>query len=191
MFFMEKKRILYYLSLFGFSYYNENLINDKSYDIKNIKNCKLCNLYKTKHNFYENLVKKSKIFILSSSNLDLQDVNNFNDILKKSLNLTLSNIFFTSLVKCSNDYKNENIKICFNYFLNEFIESEANILILLGENLKNLLYLDNFFVGEKIFYNFNNKKIKVLINYDFYFIKKNPSYEKDFINNLNKLKDDI
>lgn len=188
---MEKKRILYYLSLFGFSYYNENLINDKSYDIKNIKNCKLCNLYKTKHNFYENLVKKSKIFILSSSNLDLQDVNNFNDILKKSLNLTLSNIFFTSLVKCSNDYKNENIKICFNYFLNEFIESEANILILLGENLKNLLYLDNFFVGEKIFYNFNNKKIKVLINYDFYFIKKNPSYEKDFINNLNKLKDDI
>lgn len=191
MFFMEKKRILYYLSLFGFSYYNENLINDKSYDIKNIKKCKLCNLYKTKHNFYENLVKKSKIFILSSSNLDLQDVNNFNDILKKSLNLTLSNIFFTSLVKCSNDYKNENIKICFNYFLNEFIESEANILILLGENLKNLLYLDNFFVGEKIFYNFNNKKIKVLINYDFYFIKKNPSYEKDFINNLEKLKDDI
>lgn len=188
---MKKITYLNYLKLFGFSFYNDILCVDKNYNIKDIKNCKLCNLYKSKQNFYSNSVKKAKVFVLSDFNFNNDLASDFNDILKTTFNIGINNIYFSSIVKCSNNYKNENIIKCYQYSLNEILESEANILILLGENLKNILKLENFNIGDIIFFDFNGKKIKVLLNYSFCFIKKNPSYEKDFINNLEKLKEKL
>lgn len=188
---MNKIAYLQRLKTFGFSFYNDTLTINKKYKKEDINNCKLCNLYKVKKQYYKTNLTKSNIFILSSYNLDYEDVENLNDILKNSIGLTLKNIYFSSVVKCSNKYSKEDMNKCFNYFLNEFIDSNANILILLGENLKNLLKLEKNLIGEKIFYKINNKTIKVLLNYDFDFIKKNPSLKMDFISNLNKIKEDL
>lgn len=188
---MDKKTYLNYLKLFGFSFYNDDLYIDKSFKINNINDCKLCNLYKLKENFYKNQTKKAKIFILSDYNLGEDFAKELDLILKSNLNLNIKNIYFSSIVKCSNSYKKDNLAKCYQYSLNEIIESEASIIILLGENLKNILQLENFNIGDIIFYTLNGKKIKILINYSFYFIKKNPSYEIEFINNLKKLKEEV
>lgn len=188
---MDKKTYLNYLKLFGFSFYNDDLYIDKSFKINNINACKLCNLYKLKENFYKNQTKKAKIFILSDYNLGEDFAKELDLILKSNLNLNIKNIYFSSIVKCSNNYKKDNLAKCYQYSLNEIIESEASIIILLGENLKNILQLENFNIGDIIFYTLNGKKIKILINYSFYFIKKNPSYEIEFINNLKKLKEEV
>ncbi|MBT0879177.1 hypothetical protein KJQ97_07065 [Campylobacter sp. 2018MI01] len=186
---MDKNTYLHYLKLFGFSFYNDKLSVNKNYNIKDIKNCKLCNLYESKNNFYTNKVIKSNIFILSDIGFNDNDAEYFNSILSNNLNLNLNNVYITNIVKCSNQYKQENILKCYQYFLNELLESEANIIILLGENLINILQLSNFNIGDIIFYDFYGKKRKVLLNYSFSFIKKNPSYENDFINNLKKIKE--
>lgn len=188
---MDKKTYLKYLKLFGFSFFNDNLCIDRNFELNNIKNCKLCNLYKTKENFYSNCTKKAKIFILSDCNLSHNLAKDFDLLLKNSLGLGIKNIYFSSIVKCSNEYKMENLLKCYQYSLNEILESEANILILLGENLKNILQLEDFNIGDFIFYDFNGKKIKILINYSFCFIKKNPSYEIEFLNNLKKIKEEV
>lgn len=188
---MCKKYYLNYLKSFGFSFYSDTFKINKNYDINNLDNCKLCNLYKSKNSFYKNYTKKANIFILSWNNLNHNDMFEFNEILKQTINLELKNVYFSSVVKCSNNFNTDSFYKCFNYSLNEFIFSEAKILILLGINLKNILKLDNIMLGECIFYKFNNKTIKILLNYDFYFIKKNPSYKDDFINNFTKIKENI
>lgn len=186
---MCKKKYLNYLKLFGFHFYNDTLKLNYSYNINDINKCKICDLYKIKDNFYINSTKKASIFILSWNNLKLNDKNEFETILKSTLNLELKNIYFTSIVKCSNNFDTKHLNKCYYYALNEFIMSEAKILILLGFNLKNILKLDNINIGEQIFYKFNKKTIKILLNYDFYFIKQNPSYKNDFINNFKKIKE--
>lgn len=188
---MDKLEYLQKLKLFGYTFYNDNLSIDKSYDIKNIKNCKICNLYKLKENFYENKCKQAKIFILSQKNFYHNEAKRLDEILLKCLNLSLKNTYFSSVVKCSNNYNLSDFNKCYQYSLNEILESEAKIIILLGKNLKKLFNLDNFEIGDKIFYNFYGKKIKVLLNYDFDFIKKNPSFLFAFEQNLQKLKEEI
>lgn len=188
---MDKLEYLQKLKLFGYTFYNDDFSIDKNYEVKNIKNCKICNLYKIKETFYENKCKKAKIFILSQKNFYINEAKNFDEILAKCLNINLKNTYFSSVVKCANNYDLDSFNKCYQYSLNEILESEAEIIILLGQNLKNIFNMGDFEVGDKIFYNFYGKKVKVLLNYDFDFIKKNPSFINAFEHNLKKLKEEI
>jgi len=196
-------RTLHYLKAIGYDFFSEN--NSQEPKIKNfeelkkdITNCTLCQLCKKrKFPLVEKEQKKVRLFIIGSlaqkseneSGILLNSKNGL--ILKKqlfeSLNLKEEGFYFSYLFKCfSTKIDDFSLQSCLPFLLNEIQIIKPKIILCLGAYALKALGFEDFtnLRGEIFAY----KNFFVLASFDIEFIEKNPSFQKDFIEDLEKIK---
>ncbi len=197
-------RELHYLKAIGYDFIDENLKNEVSNqsfkELQNsVKNCTLCHFSKTrKYSLMEKEQKKVKLFILASfaqkseneSGILLNSLRgeNFERILQENLGLKREDFYFSYLFKCFSFSKFDNFSLqsCLPFFWSELKLIKPKLVLCLGEYaFEGLGFRDfNALRGELFAY----KDFFILPSFELEFIEKNPSFKKEFIEDLKKLK---
>lgn len=202
-------RELHYLKAMGYDFIDENLKNENlknDFSVKNfkdlqnsVKNCTLCHFSKTRrHVLMEKEQKSVKLLILASFAqksenesgilLDSLRGENLKKILQEILGLKRENFYFSYLFKCFSYSKFDNFSLqsCLPFFWNELKLVKPKIVLCLGEYAFEGLGFKNFNAlrGEIFAY----EDFFIMPSFELEFIEKNPSYKKDFIDDLKKLK---
>ena len=200
---MNKIKKLLYLKSFGYDFVDFNIDMDKyEFDFSNlqnqIKNCRLCNLSKNRIcSLIDSDVNYKKLMIVD--NFAQKEENesyilNSNNgkkliwLLKKYLNITKKDFYFSYLYKCFNYEKDDTfaLKQCLPYFWNEIKLCKPKIVFILGKTTFNNMGFKNFEKLRGVFFQYH--QMWILPSFDINFISKNPSFEQDFIDDLKKLK---
>lgn len=201
---MSRIRNLHYLKSFGYEFVSKNFeIHSIQSDFANLKEsisrCELCTLSKKREKpLIETEFKRAKLMILDSfaskeesksGNL-LQSTKGEKllNALKNVLDLNQDELYISYIYKCFSGGKNDDLalKQCLPYFWAEFRLIKPRVLLVLGEDSFINLGFDDFkrFRGEI----FTHKNAWIMPSFDMDFILKNPSFEKEFLNDLNKIK---
>ena len=196
-------RTLHYLKAMGFNFFEYNLKNNTklSFDElkKSVAKCTLCQFYKMrKFTLMEPNLKPVKLMILStlaeqSENksgilLNSTKGDKLKLYLRENLGICEEEFYFSYVFKCFSGKKVDNFSLqsCFPFFLNELKLVRPNFLLCLGEYAFKALGFDQFnsLRGEIFSYN----ESFIMPSFELEFIEKNPSYEKIFIQDLQKIK---
>lgn len=197
-------RELHYLKAMGYDFIDENLKND--FWIKNFKelqnsvqNCTLCHFSKTrKHSLIEKEQKQVKLLILASFAqksenesgilLDSSRGKKLKKLLQEIIGLKRENFYFSYLFKCFSYSKFDNFSLqsCLPFFWSELKLIKPKIILCLGEYAFEGLGFKDFKALRGEIFAYEN--FFIMPSFELEFIEKNPSYEKDFINDLKKLK---
>ena len=197
-------RELHYLKAMGYDFIDENLKND--FWIKNFKelqnsvqNCTLCHFSKTrKHSLIEKEQKQVKLLILASFAqksenesgilLDSSRGKKLKKLLQEIIGLNRENFYFSYLFKCFSYSKFDNFSLqsCLPFFWSELKLIKPKIILCLGEYAFEGLGFKDFKALRGEIFAYEN--FFIMPSFELEFIEKNPSYEKDFINDLKKLK---
>lgn len=201
---MSKIRNLHYLKSFGYEFVSKNLENDSiQSDFVNLRanvcRCELCALSKKREcSLIETQFKSVKLMILDSFASKEESKNGkllesikgrkLLNALKNVLGLNYDELYMSYVYKCFSGGKNDALalKRCLPYFWAEFKLVKPRVLLILGEDSFINLGFDDFkrFRGEI----FTHKNAWIMPSFDMDFILKNPSFEKEFLNDLNKIK---
>lgn len=201
---MNRIRNLHYLKSFGYEFVSKELKiqsiqSDFVYLKASIAHCELCVLSKKReHSFIEPYFKQAKLMIVDSfaskdenkSGVLLNSTKGEKllNTLKKVLELDQNEVYMSYVYKCFSGGKNDALalKQCLPYFWAEFKLVKPRVLLILGEDSFVNLGFDDFkrLRGEL----FTHKNVWMMPSFDIDFILKNPSCEKEFINDLNKIK---
>lgn len=201
---MNKLKVLHYLKAFGYEFIDKNLhfSSSKENDFLELKQrieaCRLCQLSKKRqHSLIANKFEKTKLMILDSfaskseneSGILLNSMKGRKllELLKEHLKLEAHDFYLAYVYKC---FTSQNdafaLKQCLPYFWAEFKLCSPKILLILGKESFENIGFDEYesLKGEL----FSHQNTWVLPSFDVDFILKNPSFEKDFIKDLNKIK---
>ena len=201
---LNKIRNLHYLKSFGYEFVSKELdYKDQEGDFERLKdrvsNCQLCFLSKKRcKSLIEPHLKPARLMILDSFAEKNEDKSGkllvshkgkkLLFLLKEVLNLSQDEIFISYVYKCFSAGKNDAFALssCLPYFWSEFKLLRPKVLLVLGEDSFVNLGFDDFkrLRGEV----FSHLKSWVLPSFSLEFIIKNPSFEQEFIKDLNKIK---
>ncbi|EAL0015366.1 hypothetical protein BBY97_03050, partial [Campylobacter jejuni] len=104
------------------------------------------------------------------------------------LGLCDEDFYFSYLFKCfcNGKFDDFSLQSCLPFFWNELKLIQPAFLLCLGEyTFKNLGFKDYHILKGEVF---AYKNFFIMPSYDLDFIEKNPSYEKNFIQDLKKIK---
>ncbi|WP_170999723.1 uracil-DNA glycosylase family protein [Campylobacter aviculae] len=197
-------RSLHYLRAMGYNFIDEtNKIKIKIQnfqDLKtNIQKCNLCHFSKSRRFILmESEIKNAKLMIVDTLEQNIENENN--DILESKKGKILQNyindilglkkdqFYFSHLFKCypNGKFDDFSLQSCLPFFWNEVELLQPKFILCLGEYTFNGLGFSNFNVlrGEI----FTHEKFFFMASFELEFIEKNPSYEKFFIQDLQKIK---
>lgn len=201
---MSRIRNLHYLKSFGYEFVSKELnFTSKESDFAHLRasvsRCELCSLSKKRHHsLIEPRLKPAKLMILdtfadksedeSGSLLLSNKGEKLLNLLKTALNLSQDEIFLSYVYKCFSGGKNDAgaLSSCLPYFWSEFCLVKPRVLLVLGEDSFENLGFDDFkkLRGEL----FTHLKAWVMPTFSVEFIIKNPSFEREFLNDLSKIK---
>lgn len=201
---MSRIRNLHYLKSFGYEFVSKELkFQSIQSDFANlqasIRQCQLCALSKKREkSLIEKEFKFAKVMIVDSfaskdeSKSGILLANGKGEMLmsalKSTLGLETSEIYASYIYKCFCGGKNDAFarQQCLPYLWREFELIKPRVLLVLGEDSFENLGFDDFkrLRGEL----FTHKNAWVLPTFSLEFIIKNPSFESEFINDLNKIK---
>lgn len=206
---MVKKKILNYLHLhksFGIEYSepitfnkpinrNENLPTNIEQLDNYVEHCNLCELSKSTHKKRLGFGKaESNVYIVALS-CDFQNKNIIkilSPMVEDILELNMSDIYLTNLIKCTIKHQNginkENINLCKEYFIKQIDIIRPKYIIALGEvshyllkNKNDLSYING------TCYKYDNS-VNVIPMLDLEYVYKNPSYKDELSKDFKKLK---
>ncbi|MDX2322947.1 uracil-DNA glycosylase family protein [Campylobacter hepaticus] len=197
-------RSLYYLKAMGFDFINtytnyRGQVHNFEELKKNIQTCTLCHFSKTrKFSLIEQKMKKVKLLIVDTHSqksenesgilLDSKKGEKLKYYIHKNLGLSNEDFYFSYLFKCFSNGKFDDFSLqsCLPFFWNELKLIQPSFLLCLGEYaFKSLGFKDFDILRGEIF---TYKNFFIMPSYELNFIEKNPSYEKIFIQDLNKIK---
>lgn len=201
---MSRIRNLHYLKSFGYEFVSKELkfqsIQSDFANLKaNVKHCELCALSKKREkSLIEVEFKRAKVMIVDSFAskdeskrgilLACDKGEKLLNALKSTLGLDRSEIYMSYIYKCFCGGKNDELarQQCLPYLWREFELIKPRVLLVLGEDSFGNLGFDDFkrLRGEL----FTHKNAWVLPTFSVEFVLKNPSFEREFINDLNKIK---
>lgn len=201
---MSKIRNLHYLKSFGYEFVDKELpIQEIKSDFmelrKDISVCELCALSKKRKNaLVEPFLKQSKLMVLDSfadKNEDESGIllnsrkgKKLLNLIKAVLDLKQDEIYISYVYKCFSGNKNDALalSLCLPYFWAEFRLIKPSVLLILGEDSFINLGFEDFARLRGELWTYKNSWI--MPSFDIDFILKNPSYEKEFVKDLNKIK---
>ena len=201
---MSRIRNLYYLKSFGYEFVSKELkfqsIQSNFANLKStISRCELCSLSKKREKpLIESEFKLAKVMIIGSFAskdesksgilLACEQGEMLLNALKSTLGLEKSEIYMSYIYKCFCGSKNDALarQQCLPYLWREFELVKPRILLVLGEDSFENLGFDDFkrLRGEL----FTHKNAWIMPTFSLEFVLKNPSFESEFINDLNKIK---
>ncbi len=197
-------RTLHYLKAMGYNFTDENstqhfkIQNFKDLR-KNIQECTLCHFSKSRHfTLMEKEIKNTSLMIVDmfahkDENekgilLNSKKGKRLKFYLKEILGLCEKEFYFSYLFKCFSNEKFDDFSLqsCLPFFWNELELVQPKVILCLGEYpFKSLGFADfNTLRGEIFAY----KNFFIMASFELEFIEKNPSYEKNFIQDLKKIK---
>lgn len=197
-------RSLHYLKAMGYNFSDEKInYNIKLQDFDNLKRsieqCNLCHFSKTRHlSLIEKQPKDVKLMIVdalaskteneSGILLDSKKGKILQNHLYNVLKLSKEEFYYSYIFKCFSNGKFDDFSLqsCLPFFWNELKLIKPKIILCLGEYVFKSLGFSNFnsLRGEIFAYN----DFFIMASLELEFIEKNPSYEKIFLNDLNKIK---
>ena len=164
-----------------------------------VLNCNLCSLSKSRKNilFGSGNADANIMFLkLSPTHLEDESGNIFSgksgemlvNMCKNILDLNIDDIYVTNILKCfSKDIVDKDVNTCKSYIYKQIELIKPNIIITFGRAYE---YLINETKSLKeirgIVQNYNN--IKVMPTFDPSYILRNPSFKKDVLEDLQKVK---
>lgn len=201
---MSRIRNLYYLKSFGVEFVSKELkFQSIQSDFANLKatvsSCELCVLSKKREKpLIESEFKTAKVMIVDSFAskdesksgilLACQRGEILLNAIKSTLGLEKSEIYMSYVYKCFCGGKNDALarQRCLPYLWREFELVKPRVLLVLGEDSFENLGFDDFkrLRGEL----FTHKNAWIMPSFSLEFVFKNPSFEKEFIDDLNKIK---
>lgn len=197
----QKEKILHNLYLqksFGFRYLDffrfDKAINHQNFmSEENLKHCVLCDASKLTQNkvFQQGDIKSKIIFITTVPIFDDASREMFLKMLQNVLGLASNEIYMTSIIKCDIDFKNPSLESfahsCKGYILNQLQQSDAPLLVTLGESYNILLQNGNdLSLVHGTLIKFLNKTLVPI--YHPSFLLRNPSLKKETFEDLKKIK---
>lgn len=201
---MSRIRNLHYLKSFGYEFVSKELkFQSIQSDFVNLKasvtHCELCVLSKKREKpLIETELKRAKVMIVDSFAgkdesksgilLACDKGEKLLNAIKSTLGLGKGEIYMSYIYKCFCGGKNDALarQQCLPYLWREFELIKPRVLLVLGEESFENLGFDDFkrLRGEL----FTHKNAWVLPTFSVEFVLKNPSFEREFINDLNKIK---
>ncbi|WP_171000340.1 uracil-DNA glycosylase family protein [Campylobacter estrildidarum] len=197
-------RSLHYLKAIGYNFTDE--IRTKKSKVqnfedlkKNIQKCTLCHFSKLRHfTLMETKLKDASLMIVdtlgqkseneSGSILESKKGKKLQNYIYNILGLKKEQFYFSYLFKCYSNRKFDDFSLqsCLPFFWNEVELLQPNLILCLGEYTFKGLGFSNFNAlrGEIFTY----KNLFFIASFELEFIEKNPSYEKKFIEDLQKIK---
>ncbi|MFQ6341926.1 uracil-DNA glycosylase family protein [Campylobacter sp. VTCC 70190] len=201
-------RSLYYLKAMGFSFIDTPLNTptkspEQAQNFKDLKklisSCTLCSFSKTRQfSLMEKDIKKVKLLIVDtfatkSENesgilLNSKKGEKLKHYLYENLGLRDEDFYFSYLFKCfcNGKFDDFSLQSCLPFFLNELKLIKPTFLLCLGEYAFKSLGFKDFHILKGEIFAYHN--FFIMPSYDLDFIEKNPSYEKNFIQDLKKIK---
>lgn len=180
------KRELFYKKAFNQHFLKSNLNYNNLYNLKQINQCKLCILHKSKKTNYILADEKVKIFIITNRQLNIKETIFLEKYLKQ-INIKKEEIFISAITKCDFTNDKQNILKCFAYTINELIYFNIKKVLLLGKDLLEYFNLNkkNFCCKNILF--LNGKIIEVITSFSIEYLQKNPDKIEIFEQSLNLL----
>lgn len=204
---MADLRTLCYLRAFGYEYVNLYDYKPDVFKIQNtfelenlqkqIQNCTLCTLSKYRKKALALQNHKASIMIIkefvskgeNESGLFFEDTSG--QRLKKilcDLQMSLNSFYISSIYKCFGNEKADTNALhqCLPYTLSEIELLCPKLVVVLGQNCFEYLGFDHFKAARGNIFDY--KFTKILASFELDFIHKNPSYESEFIKDLQKIR---
>ncbi|AJP35411.1 uracil-DNA glycosylase family protein [Campylobacter jejuni] len=197
-------RSLYYLKAMGFNFVDTHINHfEQVQNFQELKqlvsSCTLCQFSKTrKFSLMEPKIKNAKLLILDvfgqkSENesgilLNSKKGEKLKHYIYQILGLCDEDFYFSYLFKCfcNGKFDDFSLQSCLPFFWNELKLIQPAFLLCLGEyTFKSLGFKDYHILKGEVF---SYKNFFIMPSYDLDFIEKNPSYEKNFIQDLKKIK---
>lgn len=197
-------RSLYYLKAMGYNFTDKpSNIQPKIKNFENLRSniqkCNLCHFSKFRRfTLMENQLKPVNLMILDTFGQKIENENGYILESKKGktlqsyiyniLGLKKEQFYFSYLLKCFSNGKFDDFSLqsCLPFFWNEVELLQPKFVLCLGEYAFNSLGFSDFNAlrGEI----FTHKNFFFMASFDLEFIEKNPSYKKDFMEDLKKIK---
>ncbi|MGH2327413.1 uracil-DNA glycosylase family protein [Campylobacter taeniopygiae] len=197
-------RSLYYLKAMGYNFTDKpSNIQPKIKNFENLRSniqkCNLCHFSKFRRfTLMENQLKPVSLMILDTFGQKIENENGcileskkgktLQSYIYNILGLKKEQFYFSYLFKCFSNGKFDDFSLqsCLPFFWNEVELLQPKFVLCLGEYAFNSLGFSDFNTlrGEI----FTHKKFFFMASFDLEFIEKNPSYEKDFMEDLKKIK---
>ncbi|MBZ7987036.1 uracil-DNA glycosylase family protein [Campylobacter canadensis] len=180
------KRELFYKKAFNQHFLKSNLNYNNLYNLKQINQCKLCILHKSKKANYILANTKTKIFIITKKQLAAKEILFLEKYLEK-VNIKKEEIFISPITKCDFSNDKENIIKCLPYTINELIYFDIKKVLLLDKDLLEYFNLSkkNFCCKNILF--LNGKIIEVITSFSIEYLQKNPNKIEIFEQSLKLL----
>ncbi|EFV4209826.1 hypothetical protein HRB65_000099 [Campylobacter jejuni] len=197
-------RSLYYLKAMGFNFVDTHTNHfEQVQNFQELKqlvsSCTLCQFSKTrKFSLMEPKIKNAKLLILDvfgqkSENesgilLNSKKGEKLKHYIYQILGLCDEDFYFSYLFKCfcNGKFDDFSLQSCLPFFWNELKLIQPAFLLCLGEyTFKSLGFKDYHILKGEVF---AYKNFFIMPSYDLDFIEKNPSYVKNFIQDLKKIK---
>ncbi|MBZ7938579.1 hypothetical protein H2278_06635 [Campylobacter sp. W0018] len=197
-------RSLYYLKAMGYNFTDKpSHIQPKIKNFENLRSniqkCNLCHFSKFRRfTLMENQLKPVNLMILDTFGQKIENENGYILESKKGktlqsyiyniLGLKKEQFYFSYLLKCFSNGKFDDFSLqsCLPFFWNEVELLQPKFVLCLGEYAFNSLGFSDFNAlrGEI----FTHKNFFFMASFNLEFIEKNPSYKKDFMEDLKKIK---
>ena len=203
---------LYRLKSIGFHYINSFSINEKrdyhkplSLDalLNDISNCYLCDLSKSRLQSMSGYGDRdATLMIIDFSVTESQDRDKnyysgrsgelLKNMLEKTLNLKVNNIYYTHTVKCkplnSNIPSSSEWNSCKNYLFSQIEFIKPKIILTLGEEVYRSITSDKEIFEKIRGHIIDFKEYKLIPIYHPKYLLRNPELQKTTLNDLKKIK---